>query len=116
MSIFTKILGGAILAVNVCVVSIAYADSLGATGTVAGVLVNEPSADAYGFERGHLLIDEGGVTRKYPWGGTACSGRNVSDANIALLVAAMDRGTLVTPSYKPGTGQVRCLVGMRLGE
>ena len=115
MSICTKIVGGAALEANLLVASIAYADSFGATGTVVGVTVNEGSADGYGVERGHIVINEGDVHRKYMWGGTACSGRNVADANIALLAEAMHRGTAVTPTYKVGTGQVRCLVGIRLG-
>ena len=115
MKICTKIVGGAALAANLLVASIAYADSFGATGTVVGVTVNEPSADGFGVERGHIVISEGGTHRKYMWGGTACSGRYVAEATIALMAEAMHLGTAVTPTYKVGTGQVRCLVGIRLG-
>lgn len=110
----SRVLAGALLAAVTATPSIAHADSLGTTGTVAEVMVNEPSADDYGVQIGYLIVNEGGVKRKYQWGGTACSGRNVSSQNIALLVGAMRSGVTITPSYKPGTSQARCLVGFRL--
>lgn len=116
MSLRSRVLKGAALAVVMSVPALAYADTDGAVGSVASVSINEPSADDYGTERGNIIVNEGSANRKYQWGGTACSGRNLSDASIALLVDAMrNKDTVqILPSYKPGTSQARCLVGFRL--
>lgn len=116
MSLGSRVLRGAALAAVVTVPALAYADSDGLAGSVASITINEASADDYGTERGNLIVNEGSTNRKYQWGGTACSGRNVTEANIALLVEAMrNKDTLqIVPSYKLGTLQARCLVGFRL--
>jgi len=96
--------------------AVAYADTDGAKGTVASVTINESSADDYLAERGNVVLNEGSQTRKYQWGGTACNGKNLNEANVALLIDAMkakDRLEVV-PSYKSGAGSARCLVGFRV--
>lgn len=116
MSLRSRILKGAALAAVVLVPAVAYADADGVIGAVAAVTVNESSADDYASERGSIIVNEGAVTRKYMWGGTACSGRLVSEANITLLVEAMqnqDRLQII-PAYKTGAGLARCLVGFKL--
>ncbi len=116
MSLRSRVLRGVALAAVVLVPAVAYADSDGSKGTVASVTVNESSADDYTAERGNVFIQEASQTRKYQWGGTACSGKNLSEANIALLVDALrasDRLEIV-PSYKSGAGAARCLVGFRV--
>jgi hypothetical protein len=117
MSLCSRVLKGAALAAVVLVPAVAFAaDSDGVAGTVVAVTVNESSADDYAVERGNIIVSEGAVTRKYQWGGTACSGRLVSEANVTLLVDAMknpDR-LQVVPSYKPGANLARCLVGLKL--
>jgi len=116
MSLRSRVLKVAALAAVVLVPAVAFADADGIVGTVASVVINESTADDYAVERGSMIVNEGAVTRKYQWGGTACSGRNVSEANITLLVEAMqnqDRLQIV-PSYKTGAGLARCLVGFKL--
>jgi hypothetical protein len=115
MSLRSRVLKVAALAAVVLIPAVAYADSYGIAGTVVSLTINETSADDYLAERGSLILSEGGVPRKYQWGGTACNGRNVSDANIALLFRAMEHGDRmkVSPSYKAGAGQARCLVGFK---
>lgn len=116
MSLRSRVLRGVALAAVVLVPAVAYADVDGSKGTVASVTVNESSADDYTAERGNVILKEGSQARKYQWGGTACSGKNLSEANIALLVDALrasDRLEIV-PSYKSGAGAARCLVGFRV--
>ena len=116
MSLRSRVMKGAALAAVVLVPAVAYADADGLKGTVAAVTVNETSADDYSAERGNLVVNEGSVSRKYQWGGTACNGKNLTEANIDLLIQAM-RSTdkiEVVPSYKTGAGQARCLVGFRV--
>jgi hypothetical protein len=116
MSLRSRVLKVAALTAVVLAPTVAFADADGIVGTVTSVVVNESSADDYSTERGSLIVNEGNVTRKYQWGGTACSGRNVSEANIQLLIEAMsNRDKLqIVPSYKTGAGLARCLVGFKL--
>lgn len=116
MSLRSQILKSAALAAVVLVPAVAFADADGLKGKVAAVTVNESSADDYSAERGNLVVNEGSVARKYQWGGTACNGKNLSEANIDLLFQAMKAADTVeiVPSYKTGAGQARCLVGFRV--
>jgi hypothetical protein len=116
MSLRSQILKGAALAAVVLVPAVAFADADGLKGKVAAVTVNESSADDYSAERGNMVVNEGSVARKYQWGGTACNGKNLSEANIDLLFQAMKAADTVevVPSYKTGAGQARCLVGFRV--
>lgn len=116
MSLCSRVLRGVALSAVILVPAVAYADTDGAPGTVASVTVNESSADDYSTERGNVYINEGQTNRKYQWGGQACNGRNLSDANIALLYEALRARAEIqlVPSYKTGGGGVRCLVGFRL--
>ncbi len=116
MSLCSRVMKGAALAAVVLVPAVAYADTDGLKGTVAAVTVNETSADDYSAERGNLVVNEGSTSRKYQWGGTACNGRNLTEANIDLLFQAMRSADKVeiVPSYKTGAGQARCLVGFRV--
>jgi hypothetical protein len=116
MSLCSRVLRAVALSAVILVPAVAYADTDGAAGTVSSVTVNESSADDYAAERGNVYVLEGATPRKYTWGGQACSGRNVSEANIALLFEAMRArdSVQVVPSYKTGGGGVRCLVGFKL--
>ncbi len=116
MSLRSRVMKGAALAAVVLVPAVAYADADGLKGTVASVTVNETYADDYSAERGNLIVNEGSVARKYQWGGTACNGKNLSEANISLLFRALEATDKleVVPSYKGGAGGARCLVGFRV--
>ena len=116
MSLRSRVLRGVALAAVVLVPAVAYADVDGTKGTVASVSINDIYADDYTAERGNVVINEGSATRKYQWGGTVCSGKNLSEANVSLLIDALsakDRLEIV-PSYKSGAGAARCLVGFRV--
>jgi hypothetical protein len=112
--LLARALPGAILAAVMGTTSVAYADYLGTPGMVTQVKLNEATADDYSVQLGYIMVDEGGVLRKYQWGGAACSGRLLSAANVALLVGTM-RSNFITPSYKTGAGQARCIVGFQIG-
>jgi hypothetical protein len=116
MSLCSRVLKGAALAAVVLVPAVAYADADGVAGAVTAVTLNESSADDYAVERGSIIVNEGSVNRKYQWGGMACSGRLVSEANIALLVRALENPERlqIVPSFKTSTNLTRCLVGFKV--
>ncbi len=113
-----KIVYGALLgaAALLCAGS-ALADNVGSYGSVAQVTVNGTSSDEQFSARGRLVIDEGQqFYRNYQWGGTACSGKNMSDADVANLLMALRerRSVRLTPVWKIGAGGARCLVSYRV--
>ena len=89
-------------------------DLVGTAGRVIGVEVNGDSSDYYTSARGHLFIDEGDdIVRRYNWGGQACSGKYVTDMQLAFLNEALHRrAARVIPYYQPAGGNNRCLVGI----
>ncbi len=102
--------------------TLASADSSGATGYVTSLTVNMKSSDTYNSYHGSVVLREGSepgsTLREYRWGGSLCSGRDLSDANVHLLTEAF-RGrtdTQVIPRYKMGQAGSRCLVAFTLQE
>jgi len=98
------------------------ADNSGIAGYVTSLTVNQKTSDSYSSFRGSIIVREGtepaSATREYRWGGTLCSGRDLSDADIHLLVEAL-RGradTQIKPRYKTGQAATRCLVSFTLQE
>ena len=111
--VYSAVLGAAAL----MSAGLAMADNIGAYGAVAQVAVVGSQADEYSSARGRLVIDEGQqFYRNYQWGGTACNGKNMSEADVANLIMALkDRRELtVTPIWKVGAGGARCLVAYRI--
>jgi hypothetical protein len=114
MKIIYRALLGAAALLNA---GVALADVVGNYGTVVQVTVNARTSDAWNAAQGWLMIDEGQqFYRKYQWGGAACSGRLMSEADVAnLLMALKERGSLVvTPGYKKVAAGLRCLVSYRI--
>lgn len=113
-----KIVYGALLGAAALIgAGSALADNIGAYGAVAQVAVNGTSSDEYSIARGRLVIDEGQqYYREYQWGGTACNGKNLSEADIANLQMALRerREQTMTPIWKVGAGGARCLVAYRM--
>lgn len=91
-------------------------DTQGYSGGLASVRINETSSDAYGVERGNLVINEGGgVLRKYNIAGQACNGKTLSEQNMNILARVVGNpGIKLVPYYKGGGGNVRCLVGFEM--
>jgi hypothetical protein len=93
-----------------------FADSNGLYGSVDSVTVHESSSDNYAMVNGVLSVREkSGTKRDYKWGGSLCPGRNVSAGSLAMLFDALRSDNVqVTPSYKLGNGNTRCLTGFKL--
>lgn len=94
-----------------------FADSTGSAGVVDTLAVYESGSDDYAMANGVLTVKEGnGTKREYKWGGSLCPGRELSPESIALLFQALqDRKNIkITPSYKPGNANTRCLTGFTL--
>ena len=73
----SRVFKGAALAAMMLVPMVAYAGVNGAAGTIRSVTINEPNSDNYASEHGSIIVEESAQTRKYQWGGAACSGRLV---------------------------------------
>lgn len=95
----------------------ALADSTGNIGTVSKFTVYESSSDNYGMSKGSLFVKERKEKgkqeeREYKWGGSLCPGRELSPETIGLLFEVLrDRKTKITPTYKTGVANTRCLTG-----
>lgn len=113
MNILSSTLGAIALLLS----GAALADLTGSLGTVAQVSVNGNSSDEVYVARGRLIIDEGDqFYRTYQWGGTACSGKNMSEDDVAnFMMALRDRRSVtLTPIWSAGAGGKRCLVAYRI--
>lgn len=94
-----------------------FADSNGLYGAVDSVTVHESSSDNYAMVNGVLTVREkSGTKRDYKWGGSLCPGRNVSAGSLSMLFDSLRSQTNVqiTPTYKLGNGNTRCLTGFKL--
>jgi len=93
------------------------ADNTGVEGYVESVLTYSSSSDTYQSRRGEIVIREGsasGTARNYVFGGTSCQQRGISTSQInALLTLINDSTRAVVPKYKPGLGNIRCIVGFK---
>lgn len=94
------------------------ADNTGVEGYVESVLTYSSSSDTYQSRRGEILIREGttqnSTARTYVFGGTSCQQRGISTSQInALLRMINDSNRAVIPKYKPGLGNIRCIVGFK---
>ena len=103
----------AALALTLAVPALAN-DSLGSAGTVDFVDVNAPTGTTYLQYHGRVFVTSPAGAAEYRWGGSSCSNKSLSDANVALLVRALESGLLVTPRFQAGQGSNRCLVGFTL--
>ncbi|MDC0674581.1 hypothetical protein [Nannocystis radixulma] len=103
----------------VAVPAISYADSAGTVGNVEAVTLHEPGSDNYGMFNGSVTIKEKtGQKRDYKWGGSLCPGREISANSINLLFQALQarKALEVTPNYKTGNGNERCLTGFKIAN
>ncbi len=95
----------------------ARADSAGPTGRVRSLTIATPGSDAYASYRGAVEI---GQKKRPPvtyyFGRAYCPGKDLSDAQVALLAEALeDAGKIrITPRFKNGQGGRKCLVGFTL--
>jgi hypothetical protein len=92
------------------------ADDLGGLGTIAGLQVNNSSADTYLQFHGRVYVKNGsGGLDEYRWGGTSCGSRILTDAEVEALHRGLDNKSMrIQPVTQPGQGQTVCLVGFTL--
>ena len=99
---------------------LAYADSTVDYGRVVSIRINAQGSDDFGKFRGEVTLARKGDTKKappildsYKFGGTNCSGKDLSVNQIDQLQNALThRAHLrVRPYYKPGPGGIKCMVG-----
>jgi len=89
------------------------------TSSIAQVMVLEPSDASYKLFHGAIWLDHDKAQWNYRWGGLACKGRELSDANVQLLFSAFRAEYQVTFEYvvtdykgKP----YRCITGMTISR
>lgn len=101
----------AFLVTSMAAPSLAFAEDLGASGTVTELEINHTSADRYLQHHGRLVLTSGKASSEYKWGGTACGSRTLPDNMVAMLQRALESGSRITPRYQLGQGMSLCLVG-----
>jgi hypothetical protein len=91
-------------------------DIVGETGTVVGLNMHTPSADAFLQYHGQLFVQKADKSVvEYRWGGTSCGSRLLSDAEEAALHRALDSKVMrIRPLYQDGQGSALCVVGFTL--
>jgi hypothetical protein len=100
--------------------AVAAADSKGSPGRVASVDVNTAGSDDFSKFRGEVAIRAGSKkvqkmkVERYRFGGSTCPGKDLSEAQLQMLLTAMHERDIVTPRYKNGQGGHRCLVGFSI--
>lgn len=105
------------LALLLAVPATALADTAGPTGRVRSLTINTSGSTEWNGFHGSVEIatDKRGTTTYY-FGRTYCPGKDLSDAEIALLAEALEKGgkILVTPRYRNGQGGRKCIVSFTL--
>jgi hypothetical protein len=97
----------------------ALADSEGKAGRIVQMRINAQSSTQHASFHGRVAIRRPGAnaSETYHWGGSMCPGQRLSDAQVAILVSAMQNRsrTLVAPRYLEGEGtSTKCLVAFDL--
>ena len=105
---------------SLAISSVALADDAqGLGGTVTQLEVNTTSADTYLQYHGRIVVVGGkNLINKdeYRWGGTSCGSRVLPESMVELLQRALESGTPILPRYQMGQGDLKCLVGFKLGS
>lgn len=96
----------------------ALADTTDPVGRAVELTVNAQGSDDFGRFRGELVVEAvgSGALTTYRWGGLACPGRDLSDANVSRLLTALENHDrlVVIPRHKPGQGSTKCLVSFTI--
>jgi hypothetical protein len=107
-----------VITATIAVPSIAFADEVGARGTVASLEVNTPAGDTYLQYHGRMTLVSGGknatTAAEYRWGGTSCGSRTLTENQVAMLQRALESGTPIMPRFQNGQGSTKCLVGIAI--
>src|SRR5688572_19140900 len=95
------------IALAFCLPTTAAADETGASGRIVRLVINAAGSDALPLFHGQITVRKSTTAGKgevYQWGGTACPGSKLTDAQTALLSDALHnrhRMTIV-PRFKAG--------------
>ena len=77
------------------------------------ITVNDAGSDDFSAYKGEVRVRANKTITVYRWGGSACPGKDLSAANVALLFEAAEESAKITPKYKPGAGSNKCLTGFK---
>lgn len=93
----------------------AQADDMTEYGQLISLQVNTSGSDDFNIFRGILVLRASNVDTEYKWGGSTCTGKDLTPEQIALLqnvlLDSMMRVQLLT---KPGQGGGICVVGFNM--
>lgn len=95
--------------------NITIADTASDFGELVELNVTAEGSDDYGRYRGIALLRAYSVDTEYYWGGSTCPGRNLSEAQVAMLQnLGMAPYMRLQILYKPGQGGRQCIVGFAM--
>jgi hypothetical protein len=107
-----------VITATIAVPSVAFADEVGARGTVSSLEVNTAAGDTYLQYHGRIMVLTGNKnttsTAEYRWGGTSCGSRTLTENQVAMLQRALESGTPIMPRFQNGQGSTKCLVGIAI--
>jgi hypothetical protein len=95
------------------------ADTAGKPGRITQMRINAQASTEHASFHGRVTLRRPGsnTSENYHWGGSMCPGQRLSDAQVAILVSAMQNRTrtMVAPHYLEGEGTgTKCLVAFDL--
>lgn len=89
----------------------AMADTDAVFGELVSVEVVSSGSDLFGLVRGNAVVRENGVDVDYVWGGNTCPGRDLTEAQVALLQNALLAPYVrIRVSHVNGQGGNLCIV------
>lgn len=91
----------------------ARADTAQFVAPIVALRIHSNDADEFPVFHGFIKVGDsiGGYAR-YEWGGSHCNGRDLAEAEVAALQAAMNNPrVLIEPRTKDGQGSIQCLIG-----
>jgi hypothetical protein len=107
-------------AVLLTVPTIAAADETATSGRIVRLVINAAGSDSFALFHGQITVRKSTTSGKgdvYQWGGTACPGSKLTDAQVALLADALhNRHRIgIVPRFKAGeVAGTKCLTAFEL--
>ncbi len=88
------------------------ADTVQFVAPIVALRINSNTSDEFAVFKGFIKVgDSIGGYALYKWGGVHCSGKELTEAQVAALQAAMNNPRmLIEPRTKDGQGSTQCLV------
>lgn len=106
----------AAMALLLCVVAPAAADTDGSSGRIVALRVWGASSDDYAVHHGQIVLgDSIGGFATYYWGGSYCPGKDLDPQLVDMLQRGLDNPRIVIrPRLKNGQGGNQCVVAFQL--